>query len=183
MAYTDAQLQTLKTAINAGISAPITAAAQSRNDTELARLLNEASTFYVWRTVVNTEDILEAVNWASFTPTDSPDGTPLYSQRQFNCQLKRDNMRVLLERATLPTGRLNIRQALTDALLNVPAGAGGATVDAGWLGAGKTKSVISRVATVCEKVFATGAGTSGTPGVLVAEGPINIDDVGRMWNL
>lgn len=184
MAYSDDQLLTLRTAINAGISAPITAAAQSRNDTELARLLNENSAFWVWRSVVNTEDILEAVTWASFTPQDAPDGLETYSQRQRNCQLKRDNMRVLLERTTLPTGRPNIRQALTDALLDVPAGANGAPLDAGWLGANKVKTVISRLATVCERQFiTTGTGTAGTPGSLIAEGQINIDQIGRMWSL
>ena len=40
MAFDDTQLAALRTAINAGISAPITTAAQTRNDTELARLLH-----------------------------------------------------------------------------------------------------------------------------------------------
>lgn len=184
MAFDDTQLAALRTAINAGISAPITTAAQTRNDTELARLLNLDSSFWVWRSVVATEDILEAVNWSSFTPQALPDGSALYSQRQFNCQLKRDNMRVLLERSTLPTGRPNIRTSLTDALLNVPAGAGGADLDAGWLGTGKVKAVISRLATVAERaLITTGTGAAGTPGTLVAEGKIDIDAVGRMWNL
>jgi hypothetical protein len=51
-------------------------------------------------------------------------------------------------------------------LLNVPSGVGGATQDAGWLGAGRVKATITRFATAAEKVFATGTGTTGTPGVL-----------------
>lgn len=55
----------------------------------------------------------------------------------------------------------------SDALVNVPSGASGALVDAGWLGAGKVKAAISRPASRLEQVFATGTGTSASPGSLV----------------
>ena len=61
--------------------------------------------------------------------------------------------------------------------------AGGSAIDAGWLGAGKVKATISRIATVAELAFATGTGTVAQPGDLGWEGAVNIQDIGNMWNL
>ena len=97
--------------------------------------------------------------------------------------MKRDNLWLLLARDSVPTSTSNAQKTLSDALQNVPGGAAGALLDAGWLGAGKVKAAISRLATVAETAFTTGTGTAGQPGLLGWEGSVNINDIGAMWNL
>lgn len=177
-----AQLTTLKAAVLASQDSAIQAAASSRNDTELARLLNLPSTFYVWRIDTPTSELIGAIKLANFTPVDAPDATLLYANRCHKCELQQNNIRMLLSREFVTSQKASTRQDLADALTNVPAGAGGSAIDAGWLGLGKTKNTISRVCTVAEKVFATGTGTAGQPGDLGWQGEVTIDDLGRMWS-
>ena len=177
---TPAQLQTLKTAV----LADQILSAVGRNDTELARLLNLPSSTYVWRSTTPADEVADAILWDRLTPADAPDGTAIQTNRLLLCQAKQMNLQVLLQgRDSIGTGRANLRAGLTDALLNVPSGVGGATVDAGWLGAGRVKATIARLATVAEKVFANGTGTSGNPAGLGWEGTVTIADIGEMWNL
>ena len=183
MALTPAQLPALKAAILAETDPAFVEFRQQGAVGAMAEFYNRASTIYVWRSSTPTTDIATAISWASFTPADAPDTTTLYTNRAMLCALKRDNLRVLLERDSLPTDKLNTRQSLTDALQNVPAGAAGALLDAGWLGTDKVKTVITRAATLGEKLYSTGTGTSGMPGALVYEGTISIDDVVQAINL
>jgi hypothetical protein len=180
---TPAQLTTLKAAVLASQGAAIQSATATRNDTELARLLNLPSTFVVWRIDTPTVELIGAVKLANYTPIDAPDGTLLYANRCDVCALKRDNLRMLFQREYITTQKLSTRQDLTDALTLVPAGAGGAAIDAGWLGAGKVKETISRFATVAENAFTSGTGTVGQPGNLGWQGSVSINDIGEMWNL
>lgn len=173
----------LKAAVLASQDAAIQAAASSRNDTELARLLNLPSSFIVWRTSTDADLVADAIIWANLTPADTADGTATFTNRALACQAKQINLQIMLQgRQSIPSGRLNFRQGLQDALLNVPAGANGALLDAGWAGAGKVKATISRPATVAERVFATGTGTSAVPGNLTFDGLVTTDDIGRMWS-
>lgn len=169
------QLATLKAAILAETDPEFVGYRTNGQTGLMAQWLNAEAvpTWYVWRTNTSTTDIAAVITFASFTPADAPDSTTLYTNRAMVCALKRDNIRTLLERATLPTALLNTRQSLTDALQNVPAGVGGASLDAGWLGAGKVKSVITRAVTRAERLFVTGTGTANTPGALTWEGPLS----------
>ena len=170
--------------LKAAVLASPELSAVGRNDTELARLLNLPSTFVVWRSTTEADLIADAIVWANLTPADTADGTALFTNRALVCQAKQINLQIMLQgRQSIPSGKLNFRQGLQDALLNVPAGAGGTLLDAGWLGNGKVKAAISRFATVAEKVFATGTGTAPTPGNLVFDGSVSINDIGDMWNL
>ena len=180
---TPAQLTTLKAAVLASQDAEIQAAAAARNDTLLAQLLNAPSTFVVWRIDVPSTELVGAIKLANFTPIDAPDDTLLYNNRCALCELKQNNVRMILSRDFVTAQKLSTRQDLTDALTNVPAGAGGAAIDAGWLGAGKVKETISRFATVAETAFTSGTGTAGQPGNLGWQGDITIALLGEMWNL
>lgn len=180
---TPAQLATLKSAILASQDVEILAFNAARNATDLAKKLNAPSTFYVWRIDVPATELVGAIKLANFTPLDAPDDTLLYANHCHLCELKQNNIRMILSRDVVTTQKLSTRQDLTDALTNVPAGAGGAAIDAGWLGVGKTKDTISRVCTVAERAFATGTGTAGQPGDLGWQGQVTINDLGEMWNL
>lgn len=179
---TPQQLTTLKAAVLASQDAAVQAAASTRNDTELARLLNLPSSFAVWRIDVPSTELVGAIKLANLTPIDAPDDTMLYNNRCAVCELKQNNIRLLLAREVITAQKLSTRQDLTDALTNVPAGAGGSAIDAGWLGAGKVKATITRFASVAERAFATGTGTTNQPGDLGLEVVVNINDIGEMWN-
>lgn len=176
---TPAQLATLKAAILADgtmSSKPMT----SGGALEIAGILNAAASpvYNVWRSSTPASDILDAITWANLTPADTADGTATFTNRALVCQAKQMNIQVLLQgRDSLATGRASVRGGLSDALQNVPAGAGGALLDAGWAGANKVKAAITRQASVVEKLFATGSGTTATPSSMGYEGPVSSDDV------
>lgn len=153
-----------------------------RDNVGLCGYLNQNSAFIVWRSTTSAPDIMNAITWANFTPTDTPTGDPDALQREYRCQGKQLNLQILLQgRDSLPTGRANIRNGLSDALVNVPAGTDGAMLDAGWLGAGKVKAAISRPANRGEVVFATGTGSAGVPGVLGSfEGEVTQEDCDKL---
>ena len=179
MTLTAPQLATLKAAILADgtMSAkPMT----SGGSLEIAGLLNAAASpaYYVWRSNTSASDIMDAITWANLTPADTADGTATFTNRALVCQAKQMNLQILLQgRDSLATGKTSVRGGLSDALQNVPAGAGGAVVDAGWAGAGKVKASITRTASIIEKLFSTGNGTTATPSTMGYEGPVSSDDV------
>ncbi len=178
MALTQAQLTTLKTAILAETDAGFVALRQANDEQGMATFYNAPSTFYVWRPITDASSILDAITWANLTPADTADGTTSFTNRALACQAKQLNLQILLQgRDSLATGRTSVRQGLSDALLNVPAGPAGALLDAGWLGAGKVKEAISRLATRCERLFVTGTGSAGVPGVLGFEGNVSAQDI------
>ena len=178
------QLATLKAHIAANQDPAVISAATTGNDTELARLYNLPSTFSVWRSTTPADEIADAILWDRLTPVDTPDGSAIQTNRLLLCQAKQMNLQVLLQgRDTIGTGRLNLRNGLSDALQKVPSGIGGVEQDAGWLGVGRVKATIIRFATIAERAFATGTGTSGTPGVLGSfEGSLTIQDIGDIRN-
>ena len=175
---TPAQLTTLKAAILAETTPAFVTLRQANDEQGMANFYNAASSFVVWRPITPTANILDAITWASLTPADAADGTATFTNRALACQAKQLNLQILLQgRDSLATGLASVRQGLTDALLNVPAGTAGALLDAGWLGAGKVKAAISRFATRCEQLFVTGTGSAGTPGTLTFEGSVSAQDI------
>lgn len=141
------------------------------HDVELANWFNQPTEFIVWKSAVPASEVFDAITWASMTPADAPDGTAAYTNRALACQGKQFNIQLLtMGREAVSMGKANVRNGIKDALQNVPAGAAGALLDAGWASV-KTASI--RAATIAERTFATGTGTSAAPGVLVFEGAID----------
>ena len=137
----------------------------------IASLLNQPSTFVVWATTTSAANMSDAIVWADLTPTDAPDGTQVWLDRAMACQGKQFNLQILLaSRDQISTGKANVRAGFQDALTNVPSGVGGALVSAGWV---TMKTVMQRNASRVESVFATGTGTTASPGALVWEGQID----------
>ena len=171
---TTSQIAALKAAI---IADPNLATAYANKDVRaIDTYLSGDSTFVVWKSTTPTAEIFDAITWANLTPNDSPDGTQVWANRNLQCQSKQLNLQIMLQgQSQLATGKANVRGGLSDALSNVPSGAGGALVNAGWLPGVKT--AIYRFASLYEKIFATGTGTSGTPGNLVVEGSPVLSEV------
>jgi len=144
------------------------------DDQALADWLNAATTKYIWRTYTPGDDVYDAITWANLTPADAPDGTALWTNRALLCQAKQINLQIMLQgKERIATAKPNIRNSLSDALLNVPSAAGGATQGAGWPA---VKAAISRIGTRAEMALATGAGTQGSPSVPSFDGTISAYD-------
>ena len=131
------------------------------DDQALADWLNTDTTKYIWKTFTPSDDVFNEIAGAKMTPVDAPDGTTLWTNRALMCQAKQLNIQTLLQgKDRLATSKANIRNTLSDALLNVPSGANGVAQSAGWAG---VKAVISRIATRAEVALATGTGTQASP--------------------
>jgi hypothetical protein len=143
------------------------------NDYAIADWLNASAApdFIVWRTTTPIADVENAIAWANFTPSDSPDGTQTWLNRAIACQGKQFNLQIMIQgKTTISSGRANIRSGLQDALTNIPSGVGGALQSGGW---GILKPVLTRLATRAEKALATGAGNAATPAALGFEGAVS----------
>lgn len=178
---TPAQLQILKTAINAD---PVMAAYPMNGDGyyDLATYLNQnRADFYVNSDAAPVKAIFDVVGWAKYTPTDTPDDTQTYTNRALAAQCKQINLQVMLTgREVIDCSVSGVRAGLQDATSNLPTGAGGGNVSGGWA---NVKLAIQRLATRGEAVFATGTGSTASPAELVFKGQINPVDVEQARNL
>ncbi len=135
--------------------------------------------WYVWRDLP-MEDVLNLISFANMTPADAPPTTPdltiqAWLAKAICCQGKQFNLQNLtLGRTTAPMKRQTYRAAMQDALTNIPAGAGGATIAANWTG---VRDAAKGTATNAEKLFSTGTGSQAVPADLGYEGGISGQDV------
>lgn len=167
------QTTTLRNAVLAEPS--LQSAIQSANDDAIKNWLNAAASpaWYVWRSTTDGDAVMDSIDWASLTPAGAVGSTQQYANNTLACQSRQISLQILLQgRSSIATGKANIRKGLSDALIDVPAGANGALLDAGWLGNGKVKATITRTATRAEKLLSTGTGTAGLPATLGWEGEI-----------
>lgn len=175
MTLTSAQTLILKNAIAAETNPAFVISRTAGAVGAMADFFQTDSTFIVWRTNTDVGTIYDAVDWAKLTPTDAPDATATYTNRALLCQAKQINLQIMLQgQDRINATRLKIRQGLQDSLQAVPSGVAGASLDAGWTA---VKTAMYRPATLGEKLFATGTGTTGVPGLLTFEGSIRLEDV------
>ena len=169
---TPAQYTTLKSLADADQTA--SALIAQGNDIGLADWMNAPTSQYIWRQYTPADDVFDAIVWANLTPIDAPDGTALWTNRALLCQAKQINLQIMLQgKERIATAKATTRAGLSDAMLNVPSGASGATQSAGWA---TVKSVISRIGTRAEMALATGAGTQGSPSAPSFDGTISAYD-------
>lgn len=175
MTLDNAQLLVLKAAILAETDVQFVIDRTAGSTTNMANFYNQDSTFVVWKTTTRADDVFESILWKKLTPEDNPDGTAAYTNIALACQGRQFNVQTMLVgRETIASSKNQIRQGLNDALTSVPSGVAGALQAAGW---SAVKLVMQRFATKCEELYATGTGTSGTPGGLVFEGQISRTDI------
>lgn len=145
-----------RTALKADIAAdPTISGLPVNSDTSaaIADLYNQASSpaFTVWRTSVGTDEIMSTgFIWTVV------DGMTVGKARIWEW---------MMSLGTLNPSKANIRQGLVDAF-----GAGSAMANA-------ITPTLKRVATRAERLFATGTGSDGTPGLLTFEGALSSHDV------
>ena len=155
---TPTQYQTLANHIRANQNATIVAALPLRNDGIIQEFYNGASSFIVWRTKLTPSDARVAIT--------SGDGL---SQLDNLTVGKRDSLLWAFSGDTDPSNAT--QRTAIEGLCGTQN-----TLKAAILAAQR------RAATVAEQVFATGTGTSGTPGSLVWEGTLSVNDVSTALN-
>lgn len=177
MSLTTAQLAALKANIQG--TSTLNSSVALQDWAAVANYYNTIAspTFTVWCSTVPTAQIFNSIIWANMTPVDAPDGTLTWETRSLCCQGKQFNLQTMLGgQQQLSTGLASIRSGLQDALTNLPSGASGALLSAGWVTL--RDGPLKRSATNGEKVFATGGnGAFATPADLGFEGTIQPSDV------
>ena len=155
----------------------------------IADLYNAASCTDVWRTNANVLSIYDAIDWSKYTPVDAVPSIDVATGngaiQQFNVRLliiqtKQMNLANMLQaRSTVDASKANLRAGLRDAVIGLPAGAGGASVVAGGAGGSNVLNACARKATRFEKLFATSQATTGTvtANLLVLEGVVSVDEI------
>lgn len=159
MTLTTAQLTTLKTAILAETDADFVADRTAGSTAAMAAFYNEDSAFVVWKTSLTETDIVSKTspedttwNWTDYINTSV--GEKMAWERMFNGNF------------TINPSLPQIRSGIAD----IFSGPNGAGQRAHLLAMGKRNALKG------EALFATGTGTTQTPGDLVFEGDLtNID--------
>lgn len=149
---------------------------------DLAVALNSAASpaFYVWQSAVPIDAITSAIDWAKMTPAQAIPATGSDAQlawiaRANMCQGKQFNLQnLLIGKQTIAANLPNIRAAFQDCLTGLPSTPAGGNQQAGW---NAVQLVMSRVATVLEKLFSTGTGTQASPATMAVEGSLNASEV------
>lgn len=169
-------------ALRAKIFLDATAAAffPSRDSGGLQVYLNSPASpaYSVYARQTRADDINDAILWSKMTSSDTPTALVSYTNAVLLCQSKQINLQILLQgKEVINTGKVNIRGAFQDALTNVPSGALNAPQGAGW---SAVKTVMTRTATIAEKMLATGAGTAAAPSDLDLDGAVSEQEAGTL---
>lgn len=142
-----------------------------------------APAFYVYKTSLPTDEVMDAINWANLTPNTGVADADLSTQavslqrlvRELRCQGKQFNLQTMLVgRERINPSRPNTRAGLQDALTDLPSGANGNLRQGGWAA---VSALLYRPATLGEQVLSTGAGTTVAPATMGFEGAITFADV------
>lgn len=181
---TTAQVATLRTALLANTDPTFVSYRNAGATGAMADWYNLASTSDAWRTEAPVSAVYDALDWAKFTPSDSPDSTVAQTNRLLFIQTKQMNLQSMLQgRTTVDASKANIRSGLRDAVTQIPAGAGGASVNVGGTNGSIVLNALTRKATNGEAVFFSGSATTGpvTANLLGFEGLITNEDVVRAF--
>ena len=159
MALTLAQRATLKAHILANTDPAVVQALANGDAGAIATEYNKNASpaFTVWRTSITREEIRQNTVW-----------TELIGRSQG----ERDTYRIITEDESVNPSQANIRQAFTD-IFSGPSGATSRT---------QLAAASKRLASLVEKIFATGTGSDASPGTLVYQGPITYQEIGAALN-
>lgn len=161
--------------------------AEGTDSEALAAINAQASpNFYIYNHNVSVKAVKEAISWKKLTSaagipaltgTNATDQTNMLHMlaKHTSCQGLVLNLQTILglsSDGSLDATSSVIRQGLKDALEAVPSLANGTTQDAGWAG---VEPLLARLATVGEKLFASGGGDGSTP-VLARNNGVNAAD-------
>ena len=156
MALTTAQRTILAAHIRANSDPTVVAALAVRNDNAIVTVYNADSSFVAWRNQIEPDEYREALDW---TEVDN-----LTNGKARIWEWLTQGMTV-----SINASKANVRAGLNNAFNNT-------TTKTNLL------AIATRFATLAESLFATGTGSTQSPGVLVFDGDITAEDVGRALN-
>lgn len=158
---TPAQQLALKTDIIAKAAAgqPLEALVAGNDWQGVAAYYNGGGITKLWMPDAPRAKVTSAIVWKNLTQVDVPDATAIYTNRVLACQSRQMNLDILLPPTvdTLPGDQIGFRQGLQDALVDVPAGVGGALLDAGWVA---VRNALQRFGTRFEAMFSAAEGAA-----------------------
>ena len=129
----------------------------------IAALYNTVTATDVWRTDAPVSAINDGIDYTKFTPTDAADGTAIYTNRVLAIQTKQMNLQnMLVGKDKIDASKANIRAGIRDAVIQLPAGTGGALISAAGASGVNVLTPMVRKANRIEKLFATTQATTGT---------------------
>lgn len=161
-------------------------------DQSAVNLLNVVASpdYWVWNTKAVVEAAYNATTWKNFTPIDLPptaivpaSPTPgetyalsLWTARVLLCQSKQINFQtIFFGRTNLDATNAATRTGIKDAVQDLPAGAAGALVDAGWV---PIRNSMERLARLAEKLLVvSGTGTQSDAGTMGFDGLVTLQNV------
>ena len=155
MALTDAQYTALANDIRSNTDQAVIDALAIRNDTELTRLYNLDSAFWVWRSNVPPEEYMTALDWTEVDNMSAGKARVWDWATQY-------------QTAPLDATNANLRAGIASAF---PANTQAALT-----------AVAKRFASVFEELYTTGTGSNGDPGIAVVEGPLSLFDLSKALN-
>jgi len=158
---TPTQLQTLANHIRANADPDVVAALAIRNDTELARLYNLDSAFIVWRKAIPSMEMGKTVIYNALAAMT----TANTSRVSLFMDLNRESF----------DGSSDLDAYFADTF-------GGALNGQGANCRAALAAMLRRAATICEQIFATGTGTTQSPGDIVVEGSVTTSEIGQALN-
>jgi hypothetical protein len=159
---TPAQLQTLRTAIDAETDPAFVTARTLGQTSLMAGFYNSGSAFVVWKATVQTAEVGKAVNYIAV-------------EAMTDANRNRINTFYGMNPAQFEP-RSDVRTYWDNTFSGALGGQGQATRDA-------LSALWRRAATRGEALYATGTGTTATPGVLVFEGTISDANIGAALEL
>ena len=106
--------------------------------------------FYVWKTSVSVSELHDVYVWTEMDTLT---------------QAKYNQLTLLLSQGSVNPSKSNVRQGMNDIFTALTSTKAAIT------------PILKRLVTKGEKLFATGTGTTGTPGQLVFEGSITSQDI------
>lgn len=155
--FSEEDKTTLAAHIKANTDPDVVTALEGRNDTKLAELYNLDSSFTVWKPAMSPQDYRSALVWTEV------DALTVGQARIWHWLTQ--GMTVSVDASDS-----NVRQGLSDAF------ASSTESRTNLLAAAK------RAATIAEQIFATGTGSSGSPGTLTVSGKISTNIIGTALN-
>lgn len=159
---TNTQQQALAAAIHASTDPVAVAALAIRNDVALTDWCNSAGTFIVWKTSVRQDEIMQnGFDWTlvdNLTVGKDRIWTWMFSNPERSINPSKANVRAGIAECWKGTAAMLAQQAAVLAHCKRPA-------------------------TQAEAVFATGAGSDASPGLLVFDGLVDINELSRSLNV
>lgn len=181
MAFTNAQLQAIKNAI---LADPVLNAYPNTGDGnfDLAKVLNSPAvpTVLFWNSRAPRQAITDAIDFAKYTQNDAVDGTAIQTNRLLAVQTKQMNLQNLLFGLdAIDMTKATNRSSLRDAVIQIPAGASGVSVNAAGVSGVNVLNAGCRPGTRLEVILAAGDATTGpvTAKVFGYEGDISPTEV------